>query len=67
MKFTADMTIGEVIKNAKDPMKLQAVFLSVGMHCLGCALATGETVAEAAQVHGLDVNELVAKLNEANE
>ncbi len=67
MKFTADMTIGEVIRNAKDPMKLQAVFLSVGMHCLGCAMARGETVAEAAQVHGLDVNELVAKLNEANE
>lgn len=67
MKFTADMTIGEVIKNAKDPMKLQAVFLSVGMHCLGCAMARGETVAEAAQVHGLDVDELVAKLNEVNE
>ena len=35
------------------------------LHCLGCALAHGETVGEAAEVHNVDVNELIARLNEA--
>ena len=35
------------------------------MHCLGCAIAHGETVGEAAEVHNVDVNELIARLNEA--
>ncbi len=65
MIITADMTIGEVIKNAKDPYVVAEVFTSVGMHCLGCAMAKGETVAEAAAVHGVEVEELIKKLNEA--
>ena len=37
------------------------------MHCLGCALAHNETVEDAAAVHGVDVDALVDKLNEAAE
>ena len=33
------------------------------MHCLHCMLAHGETIEEAAAVHGIDADELVAKLN----
>ncbi len=39
------------------------ILMGYGMHCLGCAIAHGETIAEAAAVHGIDVNELLAKLN----
>ena len=35
------------------------------MHCFGCAMARGETVEDAAAVHGVDVDELVANLNAA--
>lgn len=39
------------------------VLMSFGMHCLGCAIAHGETIGEAAQVHGIDVKELISALN----
>ena len=38
--------------------------MSYGMHCLGCALAHGETVGEAAEVHGADLAEMLEKLND---
>lgn len=40
-------------------------FLGIGMHCLGCPASRGETIEEACAVHGVDPDELVAKLNEA--
>lgn len=56
-----DMKIIEVL-NANRNTAL--VFQSYGMGCIGCLAASGETVAEAAAVHGIDADELVAKLNE---
>ena len=41
------------------------VLFGFGMHCLGCALSRGETIEEAAMVHGVDVDEMVEALNEA--
>lgn len=38
-------------------------FLEMGMHCLGCPSARGESIGEACEVHGVDADELVAKLN----
>ena len=38
-------------------------FLEIGMHCLGCPSASGESIAQAAAVHGVDADELVAKIN----
>ena len=40
------------------------ILMSAGMHCFGCALAHGETIAEAVAVHGEDLDALLQKLNE---
>lgn len=66
-KVNADMTIYEVLCLAPENEKLQQAFFDMGMHCLGCPISRGETVREAAEVHGNDVDELVAKLNAALE
>ncbi|MBO7215160.1 MAG: DUF1858 domain-containing protein [Clostridia bacterium] len=59
-KITKDTLIMEAVElNPNAP----EILLSYGMHCLGCAIAHGETIAEAAEVHGIDVDELLAKLN----
>ena len=39
------------------------ILLEAGMHCLGCPAAQGESLEEACAVHGIDVNEVVEKLN----
>jgi len=41
------------------------VLADFGMHCLGCALSHGETVEQAAEVHGVDPDEMCKALNEA--
>ena len=38
-------------------------FLEIGMHCLGCPSASGESVEQACAVHGVDADELVEKIN----
>ncbi|MFI3325739.1 MAG: DUF1858 domain-containing protein [Clostridia bacterium] len=38
-------------------------FLEMGMHCLGCPSARGETVEQACAVHGVDVDTLLEKVN----
>ena len=38
-------------------------FLEMGMHCLGCPSARGESLEEACMVHGVDADELVKKIN----
>lgn len=38
-------------------------FLEMGMHCLGCPASRGETIEQACEVHGVDADKLVAKLN----
>ncbi len=60
MEFKKDTTIGDILDKA--PEKAE-VLLEVGMHCLGCPSAQMETIEEACDVHGIDVNELLAKLN----
>ena len=60
MEINENMTIMEVLQ-AKP--KAAEVFQRIGMHCLGCAMARGETVGEAAQVHGLDVGNLIEMIN----
>lgn len=57
--ITPDMTIGQILQvNAE----YANVLMSVGMHCLGCPSSQMETLAEACAVHGIDVNEVLAKL-----
>lgn len=40
------------------------ILLNEGMHCNGCPSAQGESLEEAALVHGLDPDEITAKINE---
>lgn len=61
--ITKDTIIREVLEINPD---LAKVLIEAGMHCLGCPAATGETLEEACAVHGIDVDELVNKLNEEN-
>ena len=64
--ITKDMLIIDVLAQG-DPDKLAEVLQDSGMHCLHCMLAYGETLEEAAAVHGINVDELVAKLNKVVE
>ncbi len=63
MAITKDMLIAEVLQH-KNAEAIVETLLSIGMHCFGCAMAIGETIEEAAMAHGVDVDELVNKLNE---
>lgn len=55
-----DTKIGDLIKDF--PEKAE-ILLSAGMHCLGCPASQAETLEEACDVHGIDVEELVKELN----
>lgn len=61
MNITKEMTIGEILR--ANPA-VAPVLLSAGMHCLGCPSAQAESLEEAAMVHGIDINELMAKIAE---
>ncbi|MBP5307759.1 MAG: DUF1858 domain-containing protein [Clostridia bacterium] len=59
-KITENTVIADVIRinpNAGE------ILMSYGMHCLGCAIAHGETVGQAAEVHGADLNAMLEELN----
>ena len=59
-QITKDMTIGEAL--VQNP-EIAPILLEAGMHCLGCPSAQGESLEEAAMVHGFDVDDLLAKIN----
>lgn len=59
-EVTRDTIISEVMMNAPQTAPL---FQAIGMHCLGCAMATGESVEEACMVHGVDPDEFLENLN----
>jgi hybrid cluster-associated redox disulfide protein len=59
-EITKDTTIGEALMINPD---IAPALLEIGMHCLGCPASQGETLEEAAMVHGIDVNDLLAKVN----
>ena len=60
-KITKDMTFAEVIEKYPATAK---VFLEAGMHCIGCVMAQQETIEQGAEVHGIDVDKLMKKLNQ---
>ena len=60
--ITKEMTIADALKLKP---AIAPVLLSKGMHCLGCSIAHGETVEQAAEVHGINIEELVLALNKA--
>ena len=60
-QVTRDTIIGDILDVAP---QTAPIFLSIGMHCLGCPSSRGETVEEACMVHGIDVEKLLALVNE---
>ena len=61
IEITKDTIIGEVLDIAP---QTAPIFLSIGMHCLGCPSSRGETVEEACMVHGVDADAFVKAVNE---
>lgn len=58
--FTGRTVIGDLLD--KNP-KLGEILLAEGMHCTGCPAARGETLEEACETHGLDLESLLSRLN----
>ena len=60
-QVTKQTTIGEMLRI--DP-NIAAILMRAGMHCIGCPSAQGESIAEAAMVHGINGDMLVAQIND---
>lgn len=60
-QITKDTIIMDVLRLDPDTAPF---FLEIGMHCLGCPSASGESIEMAAMVHGVDPDALVNKINE---
>lgn len=60
MTITKDMIISDVLNMDKGTVP---IFFKNGLHCLGCVMASGETMEEACAVHGIDIDQLLAELN----
>lgn len=57
---TKDTMIGELLQIDEG---IAPILLGIGMHCLGCPASQMETVGEAANVHGIEPDELVDEIN----
>ena len=60
MKVTKDSIIGDVLDFDRGTAQF---FFEIGMHCLGCPSARGESIEQACAVHGTDADALVEKIN----
>ena len=60
IQITKDTIIGDILTIAPQTAPL---FMNIGMHCLGCPASRGESIEEACEVHGVDCDELLEKLN----
>ena len=58
-RVTKDTTIGEVIQIDAGVIPIR---MGAGMHCVGCPSSAGETLEEAAMVHGIDSDMLVEEI-----
>ena len=58
-QINKDTIIADILNVAPNAAPL---FQSIGMHCLGCAMASGETLGEACAAHGVDADEFLTKL-----
>ena len=59
--ITKDMTIQKIIETNEG---VAPILMAAGMHCLGCAMAHGETLEQACAVHGIDVDNLAKQIND---
>lgn len=61
MQVTKESIIGDVLDAAPSTAQF---FFEIGMHCLGCPSARGESIEDACAVHGTDAETLVKKIND---
>ena len=61
IEIKKDTIIGDILDVAP---QTAPIFFSIGMHCLGCPASRGETVEQACMVHGVEVDELLAAVNQ---
>ena len=59
MEITRDTVIADVVENCPEAMP---AFMDIGMHCVGCAMASGETIEPACAAHGVDPDEFLVYL-----
>lgn len=60
-KVSKDMIIADLINIDQN---IIAILMRAGMHCIGCPSAQGESLEEAAMVHGIDADILVDQIND---
>ncbi|NDL66365.1 DUF1858 domain-containing protein [Anaerotalea alkaliphila] len=60
-QITKEMIIADILRVDQG---IIPILMEAGMHCIGCPSSQGETLEEACMVHGMDVNELVKKIND---
>ncbi len=51
MEITRETMLSEILENCPEAMP---AFQAIGMHCMGCALASGENLEQACAAHGVD-------------
>lgn len=59
--ITKDMIISDIVKQRPE---LAKILMNYGMACLGCPSAQMENLKQACEIHGLNVEEVLKKLNE---
>ena len=64
MSIDKKMLLGDILQNEKAD-KIAEILFANGMHCLGCPSAQMESLEEACQVHGLNCDEILSRINEA--
>ena len=61
MELKRDTLISEIVETCPEAMP---AFQSIGMHCMGCALASGETLEQACAAHGVDPDSFIEALTD---
>ena len=62
IEITKDMLVGDIVNNIEGAA---GALMESGMHCLGCPASQSESLENACMVHGLNVDEVLAKVNAA--
>lgn len=61
MQITKETTMGEMLEFDSG---IAVVLMECGMHCVGCPSSIGESLEQACMIHGLDADEVMAKIDE---
>ena len=60
MKATKDMLILDLLQLDQN---IAGLLMGYGMHCIGCMLASNETIEQACMAHGIDADDLIGHIN----